>query len=152
MWCIAKICNSLLPGAAHTESFSGLRVHLLGQGQPEQKMEMEGWASLSPQQQRKWIHTGIIHSLALCPKALLMLHYSSAWEQQENWLPRLVVMEKVRASLRADAADCRAATVMAGRGPAPQEVACSHMYDAGPEQDRGRHFQRKAWGIQAHLK
>lgn len=31
-----------------------------------QKIGMEGWASSYPQQQRKWIHTGVIHSLALC--------------------------------------------------------------------------------------
>lgn len=46
----------------------------------------------------------------------------SSMRKQENGLLSLDVMEKVRTSLREVVTDCRAATVVAGRGPAPQEV------------------------------
>jgi len=53
-------------------------------------------------------------------------------------------MEKVRTSLRDDTADCRAATVMAGRGPVLQKVACSPKAkcDVGPEQNWGRSISK----------
>lgn len=70
--------DSLLQGAAQTKSFNGIQVRLHGQVQPVQEMGIEGWASLSPQQQRKWVHTGIIHSLPLYLQGPLMLNYLSA--------------------------------------------------------------------------
>lgn len=49
----------------------------------------------------------------------------SSTRKQENGLLSPDVMEKVRISLREVVTDCRAATVMAGRGLAPQDVAWS---------------------------
>lgn len=125
-----KLCNSLLLETVHTESF------YRPWAQPE-KMGMEGCSSLPPQQ-RKWIYRGIIHSLALCLKAPLMLHFLSEWGQQENWLANLDVMQKVRTNLGEDMDDCRAAFVQAGRKPAPQEAACCPKATCMkvPEQDR----------------
>lgn len=87
---------------------------------------MEGWASSYPQQQRKWIHTGVIHSLALCLEdttdAALPTCMRTASElapksgRDGKWGPA-----SGRTQLTAELPQWWQA-----EGPAPQEVACSH--------------------------
>lgn len=67
--------------------------------------------------------------------------------KQENGLLSLDVMEKLRTSIREVVTECRAATVMASRGPASSGGGLepqNRMYYIGPKLERGRKDISKA--------